>query len=289
MRFFFRSRQFKIIVSIFAVVIILASVFTFIGTRMAPNADIAGTIAAPFQTISSKISGFFSDFSTSYSNGNELLLENAELKSQINDLREQLADYNQKVSENDFFKDYLGIKENNPDFVFSSATLIATDPEDPYGGFIINSGSMSDISAYDPVITDAGLIGYITEVGLTTSKVTTILNPELTLGALDNRTGDSGIISGNTELASDGKCRFSNLSRSCSVSIGDYVVTSGEGIFPEGLLIGEIESVGSDAYNTSIYADIKPFADFSDIRNVMVITSFEGQGGVRVSAEDNDE
>ena len=136
------------------------------------------------------------------------------------------------------------------------------------------------MSLYDPVITEAGLVGYITELGTTTAKVTTILSPKIVLGALDNRTNDSGIVSGNIELAKNNKCRFSHLPRNCGVAIGDYVITSGEGIFPEGLLIGSIDSVGSDKYNTSIFADITPFVDFSSIKEVMVITSFDGQGGI---------
>lgn len=289
MRFFFRSKQFRIILAVFAVVVLLSAIFAFLGSRIAPQADIAGTIAAPFQSFATKVSNAVSDFISAYTDGNELMLENAELKGEINQLREQVADYNDIAAQNEFYKDYLGLKESHPDFEFAAATLIAKDTEDPYGGFIINQGSMAGISAYDPVITDEGLVGYITEVGLTTAKVTTVLSPELTSGALDNRTGDSGIVIGNSELANDGMCRFSNLSRSCSVAIGDYVVTSGEGIFPSGLLIGSIESVGSDSYNTSIYADIKPFANLSEIRNVMVITAFDGQGGVRVGAEGTDE
>ena len=100
------------------------------------------------------------------------------------------------------------------------------------------------------------------------------------MGALDNRTNDSGIVTGNIDLAKNNMCRFSHLSRSCSVAIGDYVVTSGEGIFPEGILIGSIDSIGSDKYNTSIYADISLFVNISEIRDVMVITDFEGQGGI---------
>ncbi len=289
MRFFFRSKQFRIILTVFLSIVLLSGIFAFAGSRIAPQANIAGTIAAPFQSLATKVSNALSDFISAYTDGNKLMLENAELKGEINKLREQIADYNDVAAQNEFYKDYLGIKESHPDFQFASATLIARDTEDPYGGFVINQGSMSGISAYDPVITDGGLVGYITEVGLTTAKVTTLLSPELTSGALDNRTGDSGIVIGNSELAKDGMCRFSNLSRSCSVAIGDYVVTSGEGIFPSGLLIGQIESVGSDSYNTSIYADIKPFASLSEIRNVMVITAFDGQGGVRVGAEGDDE
>ena len=100
------------------------------------------------------------------------------------------------------------------------------------------------------------------------------------IGALDNRTNDSGIISGNLEFAKNGQAKFYNLARSCSVAIGDYVVTSGEGIFPKGLLIGKIETIGNDKYNTSIYATVTPFANIDELRQVMVITDFDGQGNV---------
>ena len=63
-------------------------------------------------------------------------------------------------------------------------------------------------------------------------------------------------------------------------AVGDYAVTSGEGVFPAGLLIGTIQSIGSDKYNTSIYADIKPFADIDNLKNGMVITEFSGQGEI---------
>ena len=119
----------------------------------------------------------------------------------------------------------------------------------------------------------------------TTSKITTISSPELIAGALDNRTTDSGLLSGNLEFAEKGYAKFYNLSRSCNIAIGDYVVTSGEGIFPEGLLIGTIQSIGSDEYNTSIYASVKPFVDIEEIRDVMVIIDFEGQGGLIVGGD----
>ena len=125
-------------------------------------------------------------------------------------------------------------------------------------------------------------MGYVTEVGLTSCKVTTILSHNITLGAIDNRTSDSGIVTGSLSLSQNGLCRFANLSRSCSVAVGDYVITSGEGIFPEGLLIGSVKNIGIDEYNTSVFAEIKPFVEFSEIRSVMVITSFEGQGGITV-------
>lgn len=286
MRFFLRSKQFKIIVALFLTVVLLTLSFVLIGKKTAPQTDIAGLIATPLRNLASEVSDTVTDFFKAYTDGNELSLENAELKSQIDELQNKVADYEDILSQNEFYKEYLEIKENHPDFKFSDANVIARDGDDPYGGFTINKGSSSDISLYDPVITDGGIVGYVTEVGFTSCKVTTVLSHDITLGAIDNRTNDSGIITGNLTLAQKGFCRFANLSRSCSVAVGDYVVTSGEGIFPEGLLVGTVENIGVDEYNTSIYAEVKPFVNFSELRSVMVITSFDGQGGINPEKED---
>lgn len=282
MRFFFRSRQFKIMLSIIALVIGISVICGIIGGVIAPQANLLGTVTAPFRSAANKISNSVSDFISAYKDGEKLMLENSELKSQLNEMRDSIADYDRKTAENEFYKNYLEIKDANPDFKFTKASLISRDSDDPYMGFVINKGSMSGIKAHDPVITEAGVVGYVTEVGATTSKVTTVLSADLTMGALDNRTSDSGIVTGTVEDAKEGKCKFKNLSRSCNVAVGDYVITSGEGIFPDGLLIGTIEFIGSDKYNTSIYATVKPFADLSSIRDVMVITDFDGKGGISV-------
>lgn len=282
MRFFLRSRQFKIIVAVFCVVVILTASFGIFAKRMSPQTDIASTIAAPFKTLFSNVSNIIIDAFDNYSSGSRLSLENAELKAEIDALNKKIADYDELAQQNNFYKEYLGIKDTNPDFVFTDATVISRDTDDPFGAFTINCGSTSGISKYDPVITSAGLVGYITDVGLTSCKVTTILSPDITLGALDNRTQDSGIITGSLSFAQNGFCQFANLSRSCSVAVGDYIVTSGEGIFPEGLLIGSVNNIGINEKNNSIYAEVKPFAEIEELRTVMVITEFEGQGGIKV-------
>lgn len=280
MRFFFRSKQFKIILTILIGFITLSIIFSVIGNKISPQSNIVGTVTAPIRSVVTSLSNAVSDFFTALSNGNEIMLENTELEAEISKLREQLADYEKITKENEFYKNYLEIKDQNPDFKFTSATLISRDTSDPYKAFVINKGTANGISAQDPVITEAGLIGYISEVGLTTSKVVTILSPDITIGALDNRTNDSGLITGSLETNQKGHTKFKNLSHSCSVAVGDYIVTSGEGVFPKGLLIGTIETIANDKYNTSLYASVKPFVDIENIRSVMVITDFEGQGSI---------
>lgn len=288
MRFFFSSKQFKIILATVLALILVAVICAVIGGRMSPQADILGSITAPFKTAGQKVGNWFSDITAAFTQGEKALIENAELESQISELRKQLADYEKIKGENDFYKDYLEIKDSHPDFKFESATLISRDNLDPYKGFTINKGSVNGIKKNDPVITDAGLVGFISEVGTTTAKVSTVLSPDVVMGALDNRTNDSGVLSGSLELAAKGETKLYNLSRSCNVAVGDFVVTSGEGIFPAGLMIGTIQSIGSDEYNTSIYAAVKPFCELDTLRSVMVITEFKGQGGLGEDVAEGD-
>ena len=285
MRFFFSSKQFKVILSVILILIALSVTCFVLGGRLSPQADIMGTVTAPFKAALTAASNTVSDFITAYTEGNEIMIKNSELESQISSLRQELADYEKAMKENEFYKNYLEIKEANPDFKFAHSTIISRDSQDPYKSFVINKGSASSISKNDPVITEAGRVGFVGDVGLTTAKVTTVLSPDITLGGLDNRTTDAGIISGSPELAENGFTKLYNLSRSCNVAIGDYVVTSGEGIFPEGLLVGTITTIGSDEYNTSIFASVKPFVEFDELREVMVITDFKGQGGLKVEAK----
>lgn len=280
MRFFLKTRKFKITLAIIAAIIALLIVLRIIGGMLSPGSGIIGTIIAPFQDMATGISGAIKDLDKKFNQGNELLLENQQLKEELDKLRKDSAELDSTKRQNEFFKDYLEIKETNPDFAFCDARLIAIDKDDPYHNFTINKGSSSGVSQYDPVIIGNYVVGYISHVGLTTSKVTTILSPEITMGANGSRSGDAGILSGTADFAQNGKVKLYNLSRSCNIVVGDTIVTSGEGLFPEGLLIGSVDSVKNDTYTSSLYATVTPFVNFDDIRDVMVITHFDGQGAL---------
>ena len=280
MRFFLKTRKFKITLAIIAAIIALLIVLRIIGGMLSPGSGIIGTIIAPFQDMATGISGAIKDLDKKFNQGNELLLENQQLKEELDKLRKDSAELDSTKRQNEFFKDYLEIKETNPDFAFCDARLIAIDKDDPYHNFTINKGSSSGVSQYDPVIIGNYVVGYISHVGLTTSKVTTILSPEITMGANGSRSGDAGILSGTADFAQNGKVKLYNLARSCNIVVGDTIVTSGEGLFPEGLLIGSVDSVTNDTYTSSLYATVTPFVNFDDIRDVMVITHFDGQGAL---------
>lgn len=278
MRFFFRSPRFKAMLASIAIIVVVTVAVRLIGGWIAPQASIAGAIAAPFQKLAGAISNKVDDITTAFSDGEKLMEENAALEEEVRRLTSQVIDYQKTKEENEFYKDFLEIKEQHPDFQFEPAMLISRDPNDPFGGFTIDKGSLNGVKAKDPVITADGLVGYVSEVAPSYSKVTTILGQKMKAGAYDRRTRDAGIASGTIALAENGQCRLYNLPRSCSVTIGDYIVTSGGGLFPDGLLIGTVADVRQEEHDISLYAVVDPAADLAELRDVMVLTYFSGQG-----------
>ena len=59
---------------------------------------------------------------------------------------------------------------------------------------------------------------------------------------------------------------------------GDLVYTSGGAIFPADLVVGTILRVEDEREGISRFAVVQPAADILQLTDVMVITSFNGQG-----------
>ena len=266
MRAFFRSMRFKVISAVLVVLIIIMIVSGAFGNNSSPLSSVASAIITPVQQGFNSVCKYIGDIFSGPSKIRELELENATLREEIAAL----------------YEDYLGLKEKHEDFEFCSAKVVSFDASDLYSAFTINVGSLNGIAPYDPVITAEGLVGYVKNVSLTSSTVITVLDPTVKVGAYDTRTDDSGISVGSAKLAKNDQCRLNNLTRDCTVAIGDSIVTSGGGgIFPEGLVIGTVNTMGQDKGDITSYAVIDTAVDFNDLRSVMIITSFEGQTNLK--------
>ncbi len=131
----------------------------------------------------------------------------------------------------------------------------------------------------DPVITNAGLVGYISEVGLTTSRVITIMDININIGAYSSATREVGIVTGTIDLSMRGLCQIEYLPRETESAKGDVILTSGGEIYPKDIIIGTIETVEISDSGVSVVASVKPAAEIQTVKDVVVITSFAGQGG----------
>lgn len=288
MRDFFKSLRFKIILAVVAVILggMLFAVSTG-GVAIHPE-QLLSYVVYPIQrasaAVSDKLTQFFSVFLDAWENYEE----NLDLKDQVAELTRKLVDYETLKTENERLKEITGLKELNPDIQFQPAGVIARDPADKFGSFTIDIGSLHGISVRDPVVTGAGLIGYVSHVGSTYARVTTILSPDCNVGAMEIRTKDIGNITGTVELAQNGRAKLELLPKDTQVQPGDVVVTAGtSGLFPQNMVIGTVEKVELEESGITRYAVLQPASEIGEIKNVFVLTDFLGKvsGGVDEEAE----
>lgn len=242
---------------------------------------LTGVFVTPLQSLATTVSNGISDFFDQLTGSGDLQTRVEQLEKENAELRKQMVEYDELKQTNDWYSEILGLHEENPEYTFASGRVIGRDPSDPYGNFTISAGQNADISVNDPVVsTDGSLVGVVEEVGLTYAKVRTLLDPSTKAAAQISRTGDTAYTAGSTVvLARQNALRLTTLERSSGAAIGDYVVTSGiGGVYPSGLLVGTVKQISSATDGMTLTAEVELFADIYDLKQVMVITSFDGQG-----------
>ena len=242
---------------------------------------LTGVFVTPLQSLATTVSNGISDFFDQLTGSGDLQTRVEQLEKENAELRKQMVEYDELKQTNDWYSEILGLHEENPEYTFASGRVIGRDPSDPYGNFTISAGQNADISVNDPVVsTDGSLVGVVEEVGLTYAKVRTLLDPSTKAAAQISRTGDTAYTAGSTVvLARQNALRLTTLERSSGAAIGDYVVTSGiGGVYPSGLLVGTVKQIRSATDGMTLTAEVELFADIYDLKQVMVITSFDGQG-----------
>lgn len=250
------------------------------GTATIPE-TLSGIFVTPLQSAASGISNGVSDFFGWLTGGDGVRKELAELQAENAELRQQMVDYDEMKQTNEWYSDILGLHEKNPEYTFASGRVISRDPNDYYGNFTISAGKNANISVNDPVVaTDGSLVGVVEEVGLTYAKVRTVLDPATKVSCQISRTADTAYTAGSTvDLARRNTLRLTALERSSAAAVSDYVITSGiGGVYPSGLLIGKLTRIQNATDGMTLNGDVELFTDIFALKQVMVITSFTGQG-----------
>ena len=106
MRFFFHSRQFKILIAVVSVTLALSIVAVVIGGLLSPQSGLLAAITSPFEKLSTDVSAFFEETGKRFQSNEKAILENNQLKQEIAELKEQLTEYDEAKRENEFYKDY---------------------------------------------------------------------------------------------------------------------------------------------------------------------------------------
>ena len=277
---FFRSAKFRVLLCLLALLtgIMLYSLksgaHTDYLTRMMQH------ISAPARKASAAITGEVNEHLDTYFGSKAYRDENARLRKEIAALNEQLIGYDDAIEELEALRDQLDIKQKHRDFVLSEpCKVLMPVANDLTHSFLIDQGEEDGITLNAPVICADGLIGVITELSAHYATVTTMLSPELSIGAVILQTGDSGIVEGDLRYAVDDRAVMMYIDEHSTAKEGDLIITAGTtGLFPYGLPVGNVTEIDLEESGLSRTAHLAPSVDFSKLESVTVLLDFEGKG-----------
>ncbi len=277
---FLKSTRFKVIVCILALLVGIMVYAVSVGGTTISAVELFRNLTAPVERFSNSISERVEHSLEVYRNAEAHYEQNKALKEEIAALNKELAGYDEIRKKYEDLQELVGIQEQHPDLVLSApCEVLGYVTNDPFCAFTIGQGAGEGISLYDPVVTDLGLVGVITEVGDHTAKVTTILSPEVSVAAFCSTTKDHGVVTGSVADALDGVCSFKYLEKETAIKKNKVVLTSGEnGMFPKGIVIGYVKDVRMDETGLTAAAVLDPASGISDLSMVVVVRDFDGKG-----------
>jgi rod shape-determining protein MreC len=197
-----------------------------------------------------------------------LIDDNLILKEENESLLSRLALQEELSKQNDFLREALKLNSLAGRKITDAGVYnLQFTPEGYY--LLVNKGETANISRDDIVITSSGiLIGTIDEIHKNYSRVSTVMNSgfKATIKVLDKN------ITGIAVGAMGNGVSLDYISQNDDVTEGDTVVTSGNDIFPAGLIIGKIIMVKNE--NGSLFKEVRtdPMLKRINLERVLILS-----------------
>lgn len=222
----------------------------------------------PVQTIEANLADDTTGFVHDYFDLVNVRHENVQLKQRVAELEGQRTRLAEMEVENRHLSDLLELRE-----VLAmravAARVIGDDTTGLSRTLILSQGSSSGLRRDMAVISTEGVVGKLIAVAPNASRVLLIDDHNSGLDAFDQRSRARGIVAGLL----NGELTMKYVDRTEDVKPGDSVVTSGmDGIFPRGLLVGQITRVSQEGPGLFLNVDIRPAADFRKLEQVLILT-----------------
>ncbi len=195
--------------------------------------------------------------------------ENSRLRRELELLRGQNTALREAASSAKRLEALLAFKDRSA-FESIAAHVIARNATNWYRALVLDKGDRDGVKLEMGVVTPAGVVGRVVKTTPHTAIVLLITDPNNAVTGLIQRTRDEGLVEGTPK----GQSRMKYIPLLSPVQEGDAVVTSGlTGGFPRGLAIGVITKINKSEGELFQSADVVPEVDFSQLDEVLVITS----------------
>lgn len=227
--------------------------------------------ASPIQSASSKATGATTSFFRQIINFRSTAQENEVLKQRLAETEVELRSTRLQAAENERLQGLLNLKEKTG-YASVPARVIARDPSVWFNTITINRGSSSGVTINMPVVTASGIVGRVVTVGPWASQVMLVTDEKAGAGAVVGQLGQSGALGSVRGRADIGLIEMRYVSGLEKVSVGDYVMTTGQdGIYPPGLNVGEVVDVKNGTATQPHQILIRPSARLDQLEEVAVL------------------
>ena len=235
-RNFFQRFTFVTLIVITFTIMLIGKADTFIVNRISSAFT---DLFRPVITIMGVPANAISQFITNIEELAAIRDQNTRLKQDNKTLMKWFSLANQLEDENRQLKKLLNVVDE-PEAEEITARVVA----DTGGAFaqsiIITGGNTDGIQKGQAVVNEIGLVGRITQVGDSSSRVLLINDINSRIPVRVGEAGYNAILAGSNSL----RPRIIYLGLKRSVGLGDKVITSGDaGAFPPGLPIGKVVSI----------------------------------------------
>jgi rod shape-determining protein MreC len=237
------------------------------------------TVLHPFEVASERVARPFRDLYGYFAGLASAKSQNSKLRDEVDRLRQQVVQNEAAVQDNIQLKALLKLHDAPllKDYKQVAARVVAQPPSQFEQEIVISAGSSSGIRVHDPVVTHDGLVGDVTTVTSDAARVTLLTDSTSAVTAYDPRTGDRGTLmrgqaTGNT-------LTLDRVPVAGTVSSGQPIVTAGTvnpqfpSLYPRGIAIGVVTSVGQLDIDSYKRIQVQPFVDFSSLDAVIVLVS----------------
>lgn len=261
-------------------VLLVALISGLVSSRSVSGAgaleDASQNLGMPAKVAATGIVGWLEDIYGYMFRYDRLVEENQALKERVAELEGELRETQDALAENEEFRQILGLSEKYSEFILESAKVVDRGVSNWNTTFTINKGEESGIELDDCVIDSAyNLVGQVTEVGNGWATVRSVIDTDIRIGALVGESGAVAMVVGDFALMSLGQTKLSYLTNDAQVFEGDVLLTSGRGgTFPQGLVIGTVDAVYTEAGGQVEYATVNPAVDPDSLTRVFVVKDF---------------
>jgi rod shape-determining protein MreC len=274
---YLKKKGTKIGAIVLAVALLTVIVTGATGGRAGFFGNLSGALRRPVQNVVGAVADWLEGIYGYMYKYDDLQAENESLRTQLAQAQEEARAGADAQEENERLRNLLKFTEKHSDMELESAKVVARTASNWSSTFTISKGENDGVALGDPVITEFGaLTGTVTELGGDWAVVSTVIDASTSIGSIASESGATGMIIGDAADMQKGLTKLTYLPSDSQIFTGDTVLTSGVGgSYPEGLVIGTISSVQTEAGGQVEYGLVKPYCDLNALVQVFVVKSYD--------------